>query len=59
MIENSAYRLALNIRKVQKRANALKNITIPKYDQLIKNIQETLEENSRDEFARMKSIKRD
>ena len=30
MIENSAYRLAVNIKKTQKRANALKNITIPK-----------------------------
>ena len=29
MIENSAYRLAANIKKTQKRANALKNITIP------------------------------
>jgi len=28
MIENSAYRLARNIKKTQKRANALKNITI-------------------------------
>ena len=58
MIENSAYRLAINIRKVQKRANALKNITIPKYEKLVKNIQETLEEHSRDEFARMKLIKK-
>ena len=31
MIENSAYRLAASIRKTQKRANALKNITIPTY----------------------------
>ena len=29
MVENSAYRLASSIRKTQKRANALKNITIP------------------------------
>ncbi len=28
MIENAAYRLAMNIKKTQKRANALKNITI-------------------------------
>lgn len=31
-IENSAYRLAYNIKKTQKRANALSNITIPKYE---------------------------
>lgn len=32
MVENSAYRLASNIKKTQKRANALKNITIPAYE---------------------------
>ena len=37
MIENSAYRLAANIKKTQKRANALKNITIPMYEALTKN----------------------
>ena len=57
-IENSAYRLAMAIRKTQKRANALKNITIPKYEALAKSIQETLEERERDEFTRLKVIKR-
>ena len=38
MVENSAYRLANNIKKTQKRANALKNITIPTYENLTKNI---------------------
>ena len=57
-IENSAYRLAINIRKTQKRANALKNIMIPKYEQLVKNISETLEEHDRDEFTRLKVIKK-
>ncbi|MDR1537921.1 MAG: V-type ATP synthase subunit D [Clostridiales bacterium] len=57
-IENSAYRLAVSIKKTQKRANALKNITIPKYESLVKNIQETLEERDRDEFTRLKVIKK-
>ena len=38
-IETSAYRLAYNIKKTQKRANALQNITIPKYEALTKSIQ--------------------
>ena len=38
MVENSAYRLANNIKKTQKRANALKNITIPMYQELTKDI---------------------
>lgn len=57
MIENSAYRLASNIRKTRKRTNALKNITIPAYTDLIKSIQNTLEEKDREEFTRLKVIK--
>ena len=44
MVENSAYRLAMNIRKTQKRANALKNITIPSYTALVKDITNALDE---------------
>ena len=58
MIENSAYRLATNIKKTQKRANALKNITIPTYEVLTKSIQEALEEKEREEYTRLKVIKR-
>ena len=57
-VENSAYRLATNIKKTQKRANALKNITIPKYEALTKDIQNALEEKEREEFTRLKVIKR-
>lgn len=58
MVENSAYRLANNIKKTQKRANALKNITIPTYETLTKNITNALEEKEREEFTRLKVIKR-
>lgn len=58
MVENSAYRLASNIKKTQKRANALKNITIPHYGQLTKDITNALEEKEREEFTRLKVIKR-
>lgn len=58
MIENSAYRLASNIKKTQKRANALKNITIPHYESLTVSIQNALEEKEREEFTRLKVIKR-
>ena len=58
MVENSAYRLAANIRKTQKRANALKNITIPEYDRLVKEIGNALEEKDREEFTRLKVVKR-
>ena len=58
MVENSAYRLAANIKKTQKRANALKNITIPHYQQLSKDISNGLEEKEREEFTRLKVIKK-
>lgn len=58
MIENSAYRLASSIRKTQKRANALKNITIPTYQNLVTTISNALEEKDREEFTRLKVIKR-
>ena len=57
MVENSAYRLASNIKKTQKRANALKNIKIPMYTNLVHNINNALEEKEREEFTRLKVIK--
>lgn len=58
MVENAAYRLASNIKKTQKRANALQNITIPMYTQLVYSITNALEEKEREEFTRLKVIKR-
>lgn len=58
MIETSAYRLAVSIKKTQKRANALKNITIPYYTGLKTSIQSALEEKDREDFTRLKVIKR-
>jgi V/A-type H+-transporting ATPase subunit D len=58
MVENAAYRLAASIKKTQKRANALKNITIPTYVELVTNISNALEEKEREEFTRLKVIKK-
>lgn len=58
VLENAAFRLSTNINKAQKRANALKNITIPNYEKLVKDISESLEEKEREEFTRLKVIKR-
>lgn len=57
-IENAVYRLAMNIKKTQKRANALKNITIPRFEKLTKDIQNSLEEKEREEHSRLKIIKK-
>lgn len=57
-IENSVYRLADAIKKTQKRANALKNIILPKFEADIKFITDALDEKDREEFGRLKIIKR-
>lgn len=57
-IENAIFRLAMEIKKTQKRANALENIQIPKFNLLIKNIREVLEEKERENFFRLKVVKK-
>ena len=57
-VENDLFRLANGIMKTQKRANALKNIIIPKFREQLKYITNALEEKEREEFSRQKVIKR-
>ncbi len=57
-IENSVYRLAVSIKKTQKRANALKNIMIPRFEETVKFITDALDEKDREEFSRLKVIKK-
>ena len=57
-VETSIYRLAQAIKKAQKRANALQNIVLPDLDETIRFITDALEEKEREEFVRMKVIKR-
>jgi len=56
-IENSVYRLANAIKKTQTRANALKNIMIPRFEEVSKFISDALDEKDREEFSRLKIIK--
>lgn len=56
-VETKVYKLAMEIKKTQKRANALEKIQIPKYKALVKNIEETLEEKEREDFFRLKRVK--
>lgn len=57
-VENAIYRLATNIKKTQRRANALKNIIIPRYETIVADITNVLEEKEREEFTRLKVVKR-
>lgn len=56
-VENSVYRLAVAIKKTQRRANALKNIIIPGSEETVRYISNALEEKEREEFSRLKVIK--
>lgn len=57
-VESSVYKLANAIKKTQKRANALSNIIIPQFQETIKYITEALEEKEREDFSRLKVIKK-
>lgn len=57
-IEDSIYKLAMEIKRTQKRTNALKNIQIPKYEFMVKAISEELEEKEREDFFRLKVLKK-
>jgi len=57
-IENSVYRLANAISTTQRRANALKNIMIPRFEGTVKYITDALDEKDREEFSRLKVIKK-
>jgi len=57
-IEDSVYKLATEIKRTQKRANALQNIQIPKYERIVKDISEVLEEKEREDFFRLKVLKK-
>lgn len=56
-VENSIYRLSVAIKKAQRRANALQNVLIPRYESMVKYITDNLEEKEREEFSRLKVIK--
>lgn len=56
-VENSVYRLATEVKKTTKRANALNKIQIPKYLTICKRIEEVLEEKEREDFFRLKRVK--
>lgn len=57
-IENAIFRLAEELKKTQRLINALEHLIIPRYIESIKFIASTLEERERDDFVKLKHIKR-
>jgi len=58
MIENAVYRLAYEAKRTQKRVSSLENIVIPSLEEGIKDIQTALEEIEREEFFKLKKMKK-
>ncbi len=57
-IETRLRRLGEELRKTNRRVNALENIVIPDYDEQIKFIQMSLEERAREDIFRLKKVKK-
>jgi len=56
--ENAIFRLAKELEKTQRLLNALEYMIIPRYETSIRFIQQTLEEREREEFVRLKHVKK-
>ncbi len=56
-IETTLWRLATELKKTQRRFNALDNILIPQYDETVKYIEYTLEEKEREILFQLKRVK--
>ena len=56
-IESSVWRLARELRKTQRRVNALQYIFIPNYEDTLDFIQSAIEEREREEIFRLKLLK--
>lgn len=57
MLETAVWRLAGELRKTQRRVNALQYIFIPDYEETIDFIESTLEEREREDTFRLKLLK--
>jgi V/A-type H+-transporting ATPase subunit D len=56
--EGSTFQIANDVRRTQRRVNALNHVLIPMYSNTVKRIELVLEEKDREEFVRTKRIKR-
>ncbi len=56
-IQNTVFRLAREVRKTQRRVNALEKVFIPAYVETLRFITDALEERERDEFIVMRKVK--
>ena len=53
----TVWRLALELKRTQRRVNALESVFIPAYEETVRYIEETLEEKDREDLFRLKRTK--
>lgn len=53
----TVWRLALELKRTQRRVNALESVFIPAYEETVRYIEETLEEKDREDLFRLKRAK--
>lgn len=58
-VETTIFRLQTSIEKVERRANALEQVIIPRDEKIANKISEILDEIEMEEFSRLKVIKRE
>jgi len=56
-VEVAVWRLAMELKKTQRRVNALENIFIPQYKETLKFLEDDLAEKEREAFFQMKRVK--
>jgi V/A-type H+-transporting ATPase subunit D len=56
--EGASFQIANDVKRTQRRVNALNHVLIPRYRNIVKRIEQVLEEKDREEFVRTKIIKR-
>ena len=56
-VENAVFRLAREVKRTQRRVNALDKIYIPQYKRALKRIESSLEERQREEFILLRKVK--
>jgi len=57
-VENAVFRLAREVRRTQRRVNALEKTYIPQYKEALRYIEEALAERQREEFIVLRKVKR-
>jgi V/A-type H+-transporting ATPase subunit D len=57
-LQAAARRLAREIRRTQRRVNALENAVIPRYAAIVAQVEATLEEREREDLFRAKAVRR-